>query len=52
MSENSKQGQSHIDSIVMQEEEALERRSSSERIADGVEFSLEALPSLCFIWRS
>lgn len=36
MSENSKQGQSHIDSIVRQEEDALERRSSSERIADGV----------------
>jgi hypothetical protein len=31
MSEDSKQSQSHIDSIVRQEEEALERRSSSER---------------------
>src|SRR3984893_5899516 len=34
MSEDSKQRQSHIDSIVRQEEEALERRSSSERLAD------------------
>jgi len=36
MSENSIPSQSHIDSIVRQEEEALERRSSSERLADGV----------------
>src|ERR1700686_1998959 len=36
MSENSRQSQSHIDSIVRQEEEALERRSSSERLADSV----------------
>src|ERR1700680_200906 len=36
MSENSRQSESHIDSIVRQEEEALERRSSSERLADGV----------------
>src|ERR1700675_1146447 len=36
MSEDSKQSQSHIDSIVRQEEEALERRSSSERLADAV----------------
>ena len=36
MSEDSRQSQSHIDSIVRQEEEALERRSSSERLADGV----------------
>jgi uncharacterized membrane protein len=36
MSENSLQSQSHIDSIVRQEEEALERRSSSERLADAV----------------
>jgi uncharacterized membrane protein len=36
MSENSMQSQSHIDSIVRQEEEALERRSSSERFADAV----------------
>ena len=36
MSENSRQSQSHIDSIVRQEEEALERRSSSERLADAV----------------
>src|ERR1039458_2291112 len=36
MSENSRQSQSHIDSIGRQEEEALERRSSSERLADAV----------------
>ena len=36
MSENSIQSQSHIDSIVRQEEEALERRPSSERLADAV----------------
>jgi uncharacterized membrane protein len=36
MSENSMQSQSHIDSIVRQEEEALERKSSSERLADAV----------------
>jgi uncharacterized membrane protein len=36
MSENSMQSQSHIDSIVRLEEEALERRSRSERLADAV----------------
>ena len=36
MSEDSRQSQSHIDSIVRQEEEALERRSRSERLADAV----------------
>src|ERR1700724_1495345 len=36
MSENSMQSQSHADSIVRQEEEALERRSRSERLADAV----------------
>ena len=36
MSENSRQSESHIDSIVKQEEEALERRSYSERFADSV----------------
>jgi uncharacterized membrane protein len=36
MSEDSRQSQSHIDSIVRQEEEALERRSSAERLADAV----------------
>jgi len=36
MSEHPMQAQSHIDSIVRQEEEALERRSSSERLADAV----------------
>src|ERR1035437_7838231 len=36
MSEDSRQSQSHIDLIVRQEEEALERRSSAERLADAV----------------
>jgi uncharacterized membrane protein len=36
MSEDSRQSQSHIDSIVKQEEEELERRSSAERFADAV----------------
>jgi len=36
MSEESRQAQSHIDSIVRQEEEALERRSDAERLADAV----------------
>lgn len=36
MSEHSRHAEAHIDSIVKQEEEALERRSRSERLADGV----------------
>jgi uncharacterized membrane protein len=36
MSENSRQSESHIDSIVKREEQALERRSASERFADDV----------------
>jgi len=36
MSENSIPSQSHIDSIVRQEEEALDRRSATERLADAV----------------
>jgi uncharacterized membrane protein len=36
MDDPSKHSQSHIDSIVKQEEEALERRSTSERLADAV----------------
>jgi uncharacterized membrane protein len=36
MSETSTQSESHIDTIVRQEEEALQRRSGSERFADGV----------------
>jgi uncharacterized membrane protein len=36
MSENSTPGRSHIDSIVRQEEEELERRSFAERLADAV----------------
>jgi uncharacterized membrane protein len=36
MSEHSRHAEAHIDSIVKQEEEALERRSTSERLADSV----------------
>ena len=43
MSEHPMQAQSHIDSIVRQEEEALERRSSSERLADAVGVFAESL---------
>jgi uncharacterized membrane protein len=48
MSENSMQSQSHIDSIVRQEEEALERRSSSERLADAVGGFTGSLPFVVF----
>jgi uncharacterized membrane protein len=52
MSETSRQSESHIDSIVRQEEEALERRSGSERLADGVGSFAGSLPfvvlHLCF----
>jgi uncharacterized membrane protein len=44
MSDNSMQGQSHIDSIVRQEEEALEQRSSSERLADAIGGFAGSLP--------
>jgi uncharacterized membrane protein len=44
MSENSRQSESHIDSIVRQEEEALEQRSSSERLADTVSLFAGSLP--------
>jgi uncharacterized membrane protein len=46
--ENSRQSQSHIDSIVRQEEEALERRSISERFADGVGQFAGSLPFVVF----
>jgi uncharacterized membrane protein len=36
MTEHSKHAEAHIDSIVKQEEEALEKRSYSERLADRV----------------
>jgi uncharacterized membrane protein len=36
MTEQSRHAKAHIDSIVKQEEEALESRSSSERLADSV----------------
>jgi uncharacterized membrane protein len=48
MSENSRQSQSHIDSIVKQEEEALERRSSSERFADAMGLFAGSLPFVLF----
>jgi uncharacterized membrane protein len=48
MSESSRQGESHIDSIVRQEEEALERRSSSERFADRVGLFAGSLPFVVF----
>jgi uncharacterized membrane protein len=44
MTEHSRHAQAHIDSIVKQEEEALERRSSSERLADGVGTFAGSLP--------
>jgi uncharacterized membrane protein len=44
MTEHSKHAEAHIDSIVRQEEEALERRSSSERLADGVGVFAGSLP--------
>jgi uncharacterized membrane protein len=36
MTDNSRQSQVHVDSIVRQEKEALEKRSGSERLADGI----------------
>jgi uncharacterized membrane protein len=48
MSENSQQTQSHIDAIVRQEEEALERRTGSERFADGVGQFAGSLPFVLF----
>jgi uncharacterized membrane protein len=44
MSETSRQSESHIDAIVRQEEEALEQRSGSERLADGVGSFAGSLP--------
>jgi uncharacterized membrane protein len=44
MSENSRQSQSHIDSIVRREEQELERRSRSERLADGVGLFAGSIP--------
>src|ERR1700723_1568036 len=46
MSESSRQSQSHIDSIVRQEEQELERRSRSERIADGIGLFAGSLPCI------
>lgn len=48
MSENSRQSLSHIDSIVKQEEEALERRSPSERFVDRVGLFAGSLPFVLF----
>jgi uncharacterized membrane protein len=44
MSEHSRHAEAHIDSIVKQEEEALGRRSRSERLADGVGVFAGSLP--------
>jgi uncharacterized membrane protein len=44
MSQQSRHAEKHIDSIVKQEEEALERRSISERFADGVGVFAGSLP--------
>lgn len=44
MSEHSRHSHAHIDSIARQEEEALERRSPSERFADGVGLFAGSLP--------
>jgi uncharacterized membrane protein len=44
MSTHSAQSESHINSIIRQEEEALERRSSAERFADGVGVFAGSLP--------
>src|SRR5579862_1211935 len=48
MSQNSRQSLSHIDSMVRQEEEALARRSSSERFADSVGLLAGSLPFVLF----
>ena len=44
MREHSRHAEAHIDSIVRQEEEALERRSNSERLADSVRVFPGSLP--------
>ena len=48
MRENLRQSHAHIDSVVKQEEEALERRSSSERFADRVGTFAGSLPFVVF----
>lgn len=44
MNESSRHAEAHIDSIVKQEEEALKRRSTAERLADGVGGFAGSLP--------
>jgi uncharacterized membrane protein len=44
MTEHPRHAEAHIDSIVKQEEEALERRSNSERLADSVGVFAGSLP--------
>lgn len=44
MTEHSRHAAAHIESIVKQEEEALERRSASERLADTVGIFAGSLP--------
>jgi hypothetical protein len=51
MSEQSRHAEKHIDSIVKQEEEALERRSIWSVSPMVWEFSLGAFRSSFFIWR-
>jgi uncharacterized membrane protein len=44
MTEHSRHAEAHIESIVKQEEEALEQRSSAERLADSVGVFAGSLP--------
>ena len=48
MNESSRQSQLHIDSVVRQDEEALERRSGVERLADGVGLFAGSVPFVVF----
>ena len=51
MTEPSKHADAHINSIVKQEEEALEQRPTAERLADAVgAFRRKSALSLCFTW--
>jgi uncharacterized membrane protein len=48
MSEKARQTQSQVDAVMKPEEEALQRRSSSERFADGVGLFAGSLPFVLF----
>jgi uncharacterized membrane protein len=58
MTEHSRHAKAHIDSIVKQEEEALERRSAAERLADSVGIFagsitfivIHLLAVTCWVW--